>query len=221
MHSLSDAPLQPRVPGGCPRTSRACILVYILYFTAETHHLPICFASQTRIYTERQAAPQPGLVSASSDQRSRSGRGTQRGRRRAGAACPSVSPPPVSAAKLSSNSRGRGAVRHGRPRHRNLGSGGCGRIIVAPLGGAPDGLAPIATRGPGPPAVDVGRIPHPVGRPTPRVARRSGPLRRRRRHALAEVAPLTLSRPAASDTSSVRRDLEEELMAVAADSRPP
>ena len=39
--------------------------------------------------------------------------------------------------------------------------------------------------------------------------------------ALAEVAPLTLSRPAAPDTSSVRRDLEEELMAVAADSRPP
>ena len=39
--------------------------------------------------------------------------------------------------------------------------------------------------------------------------------------ALAEVAQLTLSRPAAPDTSSVRRDLEEELMAVAADSRPP
>ena len=39
--------------------------------------------------------------------------------------------------------------------------------------------------------------------------------------ALAEVAPLTLSRPAATDTSSVRRDLEEELMAVAADPRPP
>ena len=38
---------------------------------------------------------------------------------------------------------------------------------------------------------------------------------------LSEVAPLTLSRPAAPDTSSVRRDLEEELMAVAADSRPP
>jgi hypothetical protein len=40
-------------------------------------------------------------------------------------------------------------------------------------------------------------------------------------NALAEVAPLTLSRPAAPDTSSVRRDLEGELMAVAADSRPP
>jgi len=39
--------------------------------------------------------------------------------------------------------------------------------------------------------------------------------------ALAEVAPLTLPRPAAPDTSSVRRDLEEELMAVAADSRSP
>ena len=39
--------------------------------------------------------------------------------------------------------------------------------------------------------------------------------------ALAEVAPLTLPRPAAPDTRSVRRDLEEELMAVAADSRPP
>jgi hypothetical protein len=38
---------------------------------------------------------------------------------------------------------------------------------------------------------------------------------------LSEVAPLTLSRPAAPDTSSVRRDLEEELMAVAAESRPP
>ena len=39
--------------------------------------------------------------------------------------------------------------------------------------------------------------------------------------ALAEVAPLTLSRPAAPGTNSIRRDLEEELMAVAADSRPP
>jgi len=39
--------------------------------------------------------------------------------------------------------------------------------------------------------------------------------------ALAEVAPLTLPRPAAPDTSSVRRDLEEELTAVAAESRPP
>jgi hypothetical protein len=38
--------------------------------------------------------------------------------------------------------------------------------------------------------------------------------------ALAEVAPLTLPRPAAPDTSSVRRDLEEELTAVAAESRP-
>ena len=38
---------------------------------------------------------------------------------------------------------------------------------------------------------------------------------------LAEVAPLTLPRPAASDTSSVRRDLEEELTAVVAESRPP
>ena len=57
MHSLSDAPLQPRVPGGCPRTSRACILVYILYFTAETHHLPICFASQTRNCIGRPAEP--------------------------------------------------------------------------------------------------------------------------------------------------------------------
>ena len=38
---------------------------------------------------------------------------------------------------------------------------------------------------------------------------------------LAEVASLTLPRPAAPDTSSVRRDLEGELMAVAADSRPP
>jgi hypothetical protein len=38
---------------------------------------------------------------------------------------------------------------------------------------------------------------------------------------LAEVAPLTLPRPAAPDTSSVRRDLEEELTAVAAESRPP
>jgi hypothetical protein len=37
--------------------------------------------------------------------------------------------------------------------------------------------------------------------------------------ALAEVAPLTLPRPAAPDTSSVRRDLEEELTAVAAESR--
>jgi len=39
--------------------------------------------------------------------------------------------------------------------------------------------------------------------------------------ALAEVAPLTLSRPAAPGTNSIRRDLEEELMAVAEDSRPP
>jgi hypothetical protein len=39
--------------------------------------------------------------------------------------------------------------------------------------------------------------------------------------ALAEVAPLTLLRLAAPDTSSVRRDLEEELTAVAAVSRPP
>jgi len=39
--------------------------------------------------------------------------------------------------------------------------------------------------------------------------------------ALAEVAPLTLPRPAASDTGSVRRDLEEELTAAAAESRPP
>jgi len=39
--------------------------------------------------------------------------------------------------------------------------------------------------------------------------------------ALAEVAPLTRPSPAAPDTSSVRRDLEEELMAVAADPRPP
>ena len=39
--------------------------------------------------------------------------------------------------------------------------------------------------------------------------------------ALEEMAPLTLSRPAAADSSSVRRDLEEELMAAAADSRPP
>ena len=37
---------------------------------------------------------------------------------------------------------------------------------------------------------------------------------------LAEVAPLTLPRPAAPDTSSVRRDLAEELTAVAAESRP-
>ena len=39
--------------------------------------------------------------------------------------------------------------------------------------------------------------------------------------ALAEVAPLTLLRLAAPDTSSVRRDLEEELTAVVAESRPP
>ena len=39
--------------------------------------------------------------------------------------------------------------------------------------------------------------------------------------ALAEVSPLTLPRPAAPDTSSVRRDLEEELTAVAAESLPP
>ena len=38
--------------------------------------------------------------------------------------------------------------------------------------------------------------------------------------ALAEVAPLTLLRLAATDTSSVRRDLEEELTAAAAESRP-
>ncbi len=34
------------------------------------------------------------------------------------------------------------------------------------------------------------------------------------------MAPITLPRPAAPDTSSVRRDLEEELTAVAAESRP-
>jgi hypothetical protein len=38
---------------------------------------------------------------------------------------------------------------------------------------------------------------------------------------LGEVAPFTLPRPAAPDTSNVRRDLEEELTAVAAESRPP
>jgi hypothetical protein len=38
---------------------------------------------------------------------------------------------------------------------------------------------------------------------------------------LEEVAPLTLPRPAVPDTSSVRLDLEEELTAVAAESRPP
>ena len=37
---------------------------------------------------------------------------------------------------------------------------------------------------------------------------------------LAEVAPLTLPRPAAPNTSGVRRDLDEELTAAAAESRP-
>ncbi len=176
MHSLSDAPRQPRVPGGCPRTSRACILVYILYFTAETHHLQIC--SHHR------------LATASVDQRSREASGTPAWTRiyLERPAEPQRAPgdyvaaaPSVGVCGSPGGSVGRGAadaVRHGRTRHRNLGSGACGRVIVAPLGGAPDGLAPITTRGPGPQAVDVGRIPHPVGRPTPRVAWRSG----RRRH---------------------------------------